>query len=117
MPDISCNDLSANTITLTSTPLSVEDQIKKNEERRQQWYADKAELLLASDNRKELVVGLISDFNNILGCTKEIEKIARDALADKSNANLKMKLGLRQILKMFPEQKEEEVEDKGVVVE
>ena len=111
-------DLSGNTITLTTTPLSVEDQIKKNEERRLQWYNDKAELLLASDNKKELIVGLISDFNNILGCTKEIEEIARKALADKSNPNLKMKLGLRQILKMFPEQKEEEeVEDKGVVVE
>jgi nitric oxide reductase large subunit len=105
-------DLSSNeVITLTSTPLSVEEQIKRNEERRQAWYADKAELLLASDNKKELVVGLISDFNNILGCTKEIETIARDALADKTNPNLKMKLGLRQILKMFPD-KEEKVEDK-----
>lgn len=106
------NDLSGNTITLTTTPLSVEEQIKKNEERRQGWYNDKADILLASDNKKELIVGLISDFNNILGCTKEIEKIARDALADKSNANLKMKLGLRQILKMFPEQKEEETVSK-----
>jgi hypothetical protein len=111
MSDLSSNDLSGNTITLTSTPLSVEEQIKRNEERRQAWFIDKAELLLASDNKKELVVGLISDFNNILGCTKEIEKIARDALADKSNPNLKMKLGLRQILKMFPD-KEEKVEDK-----
>jgi len=101
--DLSSNDLSGNTITLNATPLSVEEQIKRNEERRLQWYSDKAELLLASDNKKELVVGLISDFNNILGCTKEIETIARDALADKSNPNLKMKLGLRQILKMFPE--------------
>ena len=108
MPDLSSNDLSGNTITLTSTPLSVEEQIKRNEERRLEWYSDKAELLLASDNKKELVVGLISDFNNILGCTKEIETIARDALADKSNPNLKMKLGLRQILKMFPEKKDEE---------
>ena len=106
--DLSSNDLSGNTITLTATPLSVEDQIKRNEERRQEWYNDKAELLLASDNKKELVVGLIEDFNNILGCTKEIERLARDALADKTNPNLKMKLGLRQILKLFPEPKESE---------
>jgi predicted DNA-binding protein YlxM (UPF0122 family) len=109
--DLSSNDLSSNTITLNATPISVEDQIKRNEERRLEWYNDKAELLLASDNKKELVVNLISDFNNILGCTKEIERLARLGLADKTNPNLKMKLALRNILKLFPEPKESEVEE------
>lgn len=114
MSDISSNEI----VNLTATPLSVEDQIKKNEERRQQWYQDKADILLASDNKKELIVGLITDFNNILGCTKEIERLVKDALADKSNSSLKMKLCLRQILKMFAQHPEaEEVVDKGVVVE
>ena len=109
-------DLSSNeVITINATPLSVEEQIKRNEERRQAWYADKAELLLASDNKKELVVGLISDFNNILGCTKEIERLARLGLADKTNPNLKMKLALRNILKLFPEQKEEETNSTDVI--
>ena len=98
--DLSSNDLSGNTITL-----NVEDQVKRNEERRLEWYNDKADILLASDNKKELVVGLISDFNNILGCTKEIERLARLGLTDKTNPNLKMKLALRNILKLFPEPK------------
>jgi hypothetical protein len=107
--DLSSNDLSSNTITLTSTPLSVEEQIKRNEERRTQWYNDKADILLASDNKKELVVGLIEDFNNILGCTKEIERLARLAL--KEDTSLKFKLALRNILKLFPEPKKPEVEE------
>jgi hypothetical protein len=110
MSDLSSNDLSSNTITLTTTPLSVEEQIKKNEERRLEWYNDKAEHLLSCSNKKELVVGLISDFNNILGCTKEIERLARLGLADKTNPNLKMKLALRNILKLFPEPEAEEPE-------
>ena len=98
--------------TLTATPLSVEEQIKRNEERRTQWYSDKAEFLLSCSNKKELIVGLISDFNNILGCTKEIEQIVRQALKDAKPA--KMKLALRSLARMFParaEQSQEQEEE------
>ena len=90
------------TITLTT---DVTEQVKSVEEKKREWIADKADILLNSDNKKDLVIGLIEDFNNILGCVKEIERIVRDSL-DK-NDKLKFKLALRQILQMFPRKEEE----------
>jgi hypothetical protein len=89
------------TITFTT---DVTEQVKSVEERKRIWIADKADILLNSDNKKDLVIGLIEDFNNILGCVKEIERIVRDSL-DK-NDKLKFKLALRQILQMFPQKEE-----------
>jgi hypothetical protein len=93
------------TITLTT---DVTEQIKSIEDRKRVWFAEKADILLNSDNKKDLVIGLIEDFNNILGCVKEIERIVKDSL-DK-NDKLKFKLALRQILQMFPQKDQKEDE-------
>ena len=89
-------------ITITA---DVTDQIASVDDKKRMWIADKADLLLESENKKELVIGLITDFNNILGCVKEIERIVKEAL-DK-DSHLKFKVALRQISQMFPQEKQD----------
>jgi len=94
--------------SITAT-IDVTEQVKSVEERKKQWIADKADILLASDNKKELVIGLIDDFNGILSCVKEIERICREAI--EKDDKLKFKLAVRQILQMFPKKEEESLKE------
>ena len=89
-------DLSSNTITITS---DVTEQVQSVQERKQKWLSDKADILLASDNKKDLIINLIEGFNSAIGVAKEIEKLAREAVKLKTSSGLRS--GLVQIVRYF----------------
>ena len=80
------SDLSSNTIEITS---DITEQVNNLEAKKLAWLEQKAEVLLNSENKKELVVGLIADFNNILNNSRMIEKIAKDGAARKTSSGLR----------------------------
>ena len=84
------------TITLTA---DVSDQVNDLEAKRQLWLQDKADILLASDNKKELVVSLIEDFNRVLNGSKQIVKIAKDSVNRQTLSGLRS--ALVEILQLF----------------
>ena len=90
-------------ITVTA---DITEQVSSIEDRKRLWISDKADILLQSENKKDLVIGLIEDFNNILGCVKEIEGICKEAV--EKDDKLNFKLAVRQILQMFPQEKQDE---------
>jgi len=87
---------SAQTITLET---NVAEQMKAQEEKRKLWLSDKADFLLASDNKKELVVDLITDFNKILGATKQIDKICREGV--KQHSLMGLRSALVEVIQLF----------------
>lgn len=92
-------DLSGNSETIT---LDITSQVAEQEKRRNQWLSDKADILLASDNRKELVIGLIEDFNKMINATKFLEKIARTGVSRKTSSGLRS--SLVEIIQFFDAQ-------------
>ena len=82
-------DLSSNTIELVA---DISDQVKSLDEKKKQWLSDKADILLSSENKKELVIGLIEDFNNVYGACKQIEKLAKEGVKRKTSTGLRSSL-------------------------
>tara|TARA_R110000822_G_C15170764_1_gene479244 strand:- start:319 stop:624 length:306 start_codon:yes stop_codon:yes gene_type:complete len=93
MADLSGN---SNTIEITS---NITEQVANLEAKKLAWLEDKAEVLLNSENKKELVVGLIADFNNILNNSKMIEKIAKDG--SKKDTIIELRSVLVEIANLF----------------
>ena len=89
-------DLSSNAITVTS---DITEQVRSAEERKKVWLSDKADILLASDNKKELIINLIEDFNSAIGVAKQIEKVSREGLKHKTTVALRS--SLLQIVRYF----------------
>lgn len=94
-------ELSGNTLSLSvdlkdlssnSLQVDITEQVKQIQDKKKQWLDDKAELLLASDNKKELIINLIEDFNNAyLGC-KQIEALAKEGSKRKTTSGLRSSL-------------------------
>lgn len=82
-------DLSSNTIELVA---DITDQVKSIDEKKQKWLSDKADLLLSSDNKKELIINLIEDFNMAYGGCKQIEKLAKEGVKRKTSTGLRSSL-------------------------
>ena len=82
-------DLSANTITLTA---DITDQVKSIEDKKKNWLEQKADTLLASENKKELIINLIEDFNMAYGGCKQIEKLAKEGINRKTSTGLRSSL-------------------------
>ena len=78
-------DLSSNTIDITP-------QIAPVEETKKKWLSDKADLILASDDKKELIINLIEDFNMAYQGCKQIEKIAKEGSTRKTSSGLRSSL-------------------------
>ena len=92
-------------ITLTA---DISEQVNDLEAKRQLWLQDKADILLASDNKKELVVSLIEDFNRVLNGSKQIVKIAKDSVNRQTLSGLRS--ALVEILQLFDPEYQYEVQ-------
>ena len=87
---------SGETITLTT---DISQQISEQEKNRNIWLSEKADFLLASDNKKELIIDLITDFNKILGATKQIDKICREGVKRYTSSGLRS--SLVEVIRLF----------------
>ena len=77
----------------------VTEQVREIENKKKKWLSDKADVLLSSDNKKELVIGLIEDFNNVYGACKQIEKMAVSGI--KGTTFTQLQDSLLQIVRYF----------------
>lgn len=70
----------------------ITEQVKSIEDKKKDWLSEKADTLLASENKKELVINLIEDFNMAYGGCKQIERVAKEGVSRKTSSGLRSAL-------------------------
>lgn len=70
----------------------IQEQVDAITAKRLEWIGKKADDLLGSEQKREMLINLIEDFNQMIGCLKQIEKEARRGVKCTSVKELKASL-------------------------